>query len=396
MAYVSLNELKSPLLLTMKYILLIAAFNAFFFAILLLQKKPKALHDNILVYWLIYLSLFTVSYTFYSHDLFTRFPLLSSSFISLFLLHGPFLYLYTSALASKKSRLGSEDLLHFIPFVCFNLYLLIASFFPDVSGRIRMDHVSRDVEPPILFLIFLILTALSGPVYFVLSIKLFKKLDLNIFNNFSSSENINLDWLRKLVYIFGIIWTALIVIAVIHHVFHLFSMTFCTDGLFLSLSVFIILIGYFGLKQKEIFSHDPDNKHDYITEPKIKYAGSGLKEADAKQYIKKLNDQMESEKPYLDPNLTLPQLATDLEIPSNYLSQVINETYGLNFFDFINRYRVEDVKAKIVDPKFDSYSLLGIAFESGFNSKSAFNRIFKKSTGQTPSEYKKIKSGELH
>lgn len=380
----------------MKYILLIAAFNAFFYAILLLQKKPKALHDNILVYWLVYLGLFTGSYAFYSHDLFTLFPLLSGSFISLFLLHGPFLYLYISALASKKSSLKRKDILHFVPFICFNLYLLVAAFSSDVSVRIRMDHVSRNVEPPVLFLAFLILTALSGPIYFALSIQLFKKLDINIFNNFSFSEEINLDWLRKLVYIFGIIWTALIVITVIHHVFHLFSMSFCTDGLFLSLSAFIILIGYFGLKQKEIFSHYPNTNHDFITEPKLKYAGSGLKEVDAKQYIGKLNHQMTSEKPYLDPNLTLPQLATDLEIPSNYLSQVINETFGLNFFDFINQYRVEEVKAKIVDPKFDSYSLLGIAFESGFNSKSAFNRIFKKSTGLTPSEYKKMKSGELH
>ncbi len=378
----------------MKFIFFIAAFNAFFFAILLLQKKPKAIHDNILVYWLVYLGLFTGSYAFYSHDLFTLFPLLSSSFISLFLLQGPFLYLYISALASKKGSLKRADLLHFIPFVCFNLYLLTASFLPDVSDRIRMDHVSRDVEPPILFLLFLILTALSGPVYFMLSIKLFKKLDINIFNNFSFSENINLDWLRKLVYIFGFIWTALIVITVIHHVFHLFSMSFCTDGLFLSLSAFIILIGYFGLKQKEIFSHYPNANQDFIIEPKIKYAGSGLKEADAKKYIEKLKHKMTSEKPYLDPNLTLLQLATNIEIPSNYLSQVINETFGLNFFDFINQYRVEEVKAKIVDRKFDSYSLLGIAFESGFNSKSAFNRIFKKSTGLTPCEYKKKKSGK--
>lgn len=373
----------------MNYILLIAAFNSFFFAILLLQKKPKALHDNILVYWLVYLGFFTGSYAFYSHDLFTLFPLLSGSFISLFLLHGPFLYLYTSALTSKKSRLKNEDLLHFIPFICFNLYLLVVAFFPEVSSRIRMDHVSTEAKPPLVFLIFLILTALSGPVYFIQTINLFKKLDIALFNNFSFSENINLDWLRKLVTVFGMIWTALIVVVVIYHVFHLFSMSFCTDGLFLSLSAFIILIGYFGLKQKEIFSHYPNIQQGYVTEPKIKYAGSVLKEADAKQYIAKLNQYMASGKPYLDANLTLPQLATQLEIPSNYLSQVINETFGLNFFDFINQYRVEEVKLKINDPKFDNYSLLGIAFESGFNSKSAFNRIFKKSTGLTPSEYKK-------
>jgi AraC-like DNA-binding protein len=222
-----------------------------------------------------------------------------------------------------------------------------------------------------------------------LSVRLFKILDINIFNNFSTTENINLDWLRKLVYSFGVIWTVLIVVATIHHVFHLFSWAFCTDGLFLSLSVFIILIGYFGLKQKEIFTQYPDHKIEYVTEPKTKYASVLLNEADAELYVSKIKHFMETEKSYMDADLTLPDLATKLEIPSHHLSRVINENFGLNFFDFINQYRIEEVKAKMARPEFDNLSLLGIAFESGFNTKSAFNRVFKKMTGSTPSEYKK-------
>lgn len=376
----------------MKYIFLIAAFNAFFFMVLLLQKKPKSLHDNILVYWLIYLGLYTGMYAFNSHDFFESFPLLSSSFISLFMLHGSFLYLYISSLALKKDHLKIEDFIHFVPFLLFNLYLLSAIFFSDISQGISLDHSSKNFDPPILFIIFLILTVLSGPAYFLLSIRLFRKLDANISNNFSYSENIDLDWLRKLVLIFGIIWSALMIIASIYHVLHLFSMTFCTDGLFLSLSVFIILIGYFGLKQKEIFIHYPKENQDYVTDSPKKYAGSDLKEADAKAYAEKLKRYMAAEKPYLNPSIILPQLANDLEIPSHHLSQVINEIFELNFFDFINQYRVEEVKTKILDSKFMSYSLLGIAYESGFNSKSAFNRIFKKSTGITPTRYKELHS----
>jgi AraC-like DNA-binding protein len=98
---------------------------------------------------------------------------------------------------------------------------------------------------------------------------------------------------------------------------------------------------------------------------------------------------MKSAKPYLNPDLSLPQLAADLNISSHYLSQVINEQFNLNFFDFVNRYRVEVFKEKIEDHEFRNFSLLGIAFECGFNSKSAFNRIFKQTTGITPSQYKK-------
>lgn len=372
----------------MKYIYLIAGFNALFFAILLYQKKPRALYDNILIYWLVNLGLYTGSYGLYSQVLFTQYPLLSACFISLLLLHGPFLYLYISSLINPAEKLNYNKLIHFIPFVLFNFYLLALSFFPESSVGIRLDHVGSRHHSLLLFNVFLILTALSGPIYFLLSIKLFKKFDINIFNNFSSAETINLDWLRKLVYIYSLVWTLLMVAATIHHVLNLFSWIFCTDGIFLSLSIFIILIGYFGLKQKGIFQN-PGKESFVLEQLPEKYSGSGLKESDASEYIENLNKYLEEEKPYLNPELTLPQLAIDVSIPSHYLSQIINEYFNMNFFDFINRQRVEDVKMKIADPHFNHYSILGIAFESGFNSKSAFNRVFKKFTGLTPSEFKK-------
>jgi AraC-like DNA-binding protein len=370
----------------MNYIFLIGAFNALFFAVLVLQKR-KALHDRLLIYWLVYLGLYTGTYSLFSNKLFVD-HLLSASFISLLLLHGPFLYLYISALIYQNFQFSWKKLFHFIPFLLFNLYLLIASFYPEASDRIRLDHVNGDHGSPLLFNLLLILTVLSGPFYFMVSIRLFKQLDINIFNNFSSDEQVNLDWLRKLVFSFGAIWTVLMIIATIHHVFHLFSWVFCTNGMFLSLSVFILLIGYFGLKQKEIFNQHPDPNVEYVTEPRTRYAGVLLKEADAELYVSQIQQSMSHDKPYLDADLTLPQLALQLQIPSHLLSRVINEKFGLNFFDFINQFRVEEVKIKLNHPEFDHLSLLGIAFECGFNSKSAFNRVFKKLTGLTPSAYK--------
>ena len=371
----------------MKYIFLIAAFNALFFAILILQKK-KALHDKILIYWLIYLGLYAGIYALFSDTLFIDFHLLSASFISLLLLHGPFLFLYISALIDQKFQFNRKKLFHFIPFILFNLFIVIASLLPEISERIRLDHVESEHGAPLLFNLFLILTVLSGPFYFILSILLFKKLDINIFNNFSSYKNVNLNWLRRLVYSFGAIWTLLMIFVTVHHVFHLFTWIFCTHGLSLSLSVFIILIGYFGLKQKEIFNHYPDQYIEYITEPKTKYAGVVLKDADAEKYVSQLRHFMNIEKPYLDANLSLPELANKLHITSHHLSRVINEQFNVNFFDFINQYRVDEVKSRIGNPEFENLSLLGIAFDSGFNTKSAFNRVFKKMTGLTPSEYK--------
>lgn len=169
----------------------------------------------------------------------------------------------------------------------------------------------------------------------------------------------------------------------------MFSWIFCTHGLTLSLSAFIILIGYYGLKQKEIFIQYPNRNTEYITDSKTKYAGIFIKDADIEQYVIKLRHFMTAEKPYLDSNISLPELANMLDIPSHHLSRIINEQFGANFFDFINQYRIEEVKARIGNPEYQNLSLLGIAFDSGFNTKSAFNRVFKKMTGFTPSEYRK-------
>lgn len=373
----------------MKYILIIATFNALFFAILILQKK-RTVHDKIMTAWLVYLGIYVGLYAVFSDILFTKYQLFSASFISLLLLHGPFLYLYISSLTNDKFQISWKNLIHFTPFVLFNLYIVLASFFPHYAQKIRLDHSDNVHGTAYFFNLFLILTVLSGPVYILLTIRLFRKLDINIFNNFSVSENVSLDWMRKLIYTFGVVWTVLMIFTTIHHVFGLFSWSFCTNGLFLSLSVFILLIGFLGLNQKEIFVQYPDKQIEYvIDEPKAKYATTLLKEDEMDDYIKKIVQYMDEEKPYLDADISLPELSERMNIPSHHLSRVINEKLNLNFFDFINQYRVEEVKSRIHDPQYEHLSILGIAFDSGFNTKSAFNRVFKKMTGMTPSEFKR-------
>ena len=255
------------------------------------QKKSRVNHDNILIVWLVYLGLFIGGYSLYSHELFTEFNLFSAHLISLFLLQGVFIYLYASRLVSKQSQFNKKKLLHLLPFVAFNVYLIITSFFPHYANEIRVENAHMNGHPPVLFLLFLIVTLLSGSFYFLLTLKLFRKHDINIFNNFSSTKNVNLDWLRKLIIVFGVIWTALIIITFIHHVFNLLSMVFCTDSLFMALSVFVILIGYFGLQQQLVFGNEFE-KVQILTDEKVKYLGSTLKEDEAAQYSAQLEEYL--------------------------------------------------------------------------------------------------------
>lgn len=372
----------------MKYAFLIAAFNAFFFTGLLFQKKPRGLHDNILIAWLIYLGLFIGVYAIYSHELFTRFLLLSVSLVSLLMLHGPFLYTYVLTLVTGRTRPAGRDFIHLIPFVLFNAYILAASFNSGLATELDLEKVTPGRHTPLLFSFFLVMTALSGTIYFLFTLRLFRNLDRNISNNFSNIEGVDPHWIRILTIAFGVIWTVLITITVMHHIFGLFSAAFCTDGLFLTLSVFVILVGWFGLRQKVIFPYGNMFIGAGPEAPRQKYSGSRLSGDDSKEYADRIREYMAGSKPYLEPELSLPQLADDLDIPSHYLSRVINEQFGQNFHDFINGYRVDAFRERMSTGGSENLTLLGIAFECGFNSKSAFNRVFRQFTGMTPSQYK--------
>lgn len=382
----------------MQTLYLIASFNAVFFALLLFHKKPKALHDKVLFWWLFYLAVFTSVYAFTREFIFTEYPILSASLISLLLLHGPFLFLYIRPLSISISRFRKKEMLHFLPFIIFNLYLLLAGFTPSLTEGISFVHSQHPEDSSVLFNMFLLFTGLSGPIYFVLSLRMLKNAENNLQENYSFSKQIDPQWLRRLVVIFGIIWTVLTCVGVIHHILGYFSLFFCTDGLSLSLSAFIILTGYFGLQQKAIFTANSTEVLS-IKNERQKYSSTGIGKTDVEKLAKRLEQHMTVQTPYLDPELTLAGLASQLGIPSHHLSRAINEFFNTNFFDFINKYRIEEVKNRIINPQYSHLSILGIAFDCGFNSKSAFNRLFKKYTGITPSEYKsavtRLKKTEL-
>lgn len=118
-----------------------------------------------------------------------------------------------------------------------------------------------------------------------------------------------------------------------------------------------------------------------------KYKKSLLGEELLERYKTRLKQLMSEEKPYLDPDLTLRGLAEMLEIPPNHMSQLLNEGFDKNFAKYINSYRLETFKSKAADPAQQHLTILALAYDSGFNSKTVFNTFFKKMTGKTPGAY---------
>ena len=147
---------------------------------------------------------------------------------------------------------------------------------------------------------------------------------------------------------------------------------------------------YEGAK-REVFHTSPHQLAivEMEAEQKEKYEGSTLDPSQKEDYLQKLIAYVECEKPYYAPELNIMELSNQVKIPVNHLSQVINEKLNVHFLDFINGYRIKEVKEKLADPKLSHFTILTLAYESGFNSKSTFYAVFKKNEGMTPSEYRK-------
>jgi AraC-like DNA-binding protein len=151
----------------------------------------------------------------------------------------------------------------------------------------------------------------------------------------------------------------------------------------LCFSIIVYVAGYMALKHPEVLGGVDESP------PLKKYEKSNLTPERAEAYLNKLLQVMKAERPYIDGDLTLQKLADKLSIPVNHLSQIINERLGQNFFDFINSYRVKEAQELLVDAAKKHYTVIAIAEEVGFSSKSAFNAVFKKHVNMTPSEFRK-------
>lgn len=366
----------------------------FFLVVLLLSKNNKSKADKILVLWLALTGIqMTLFYLYYTGAFFT-FPFFLGLELPLPLVHGPLLYLYTCALTDQPVK-GKYSGFHLIPVLIF--YVLMIPFVLHTSEyKIAVyQHKGQGYEG--LIKAMNIVAVLSGITYVSLSLYSLHRHQRNLYNQFSYTERINLAWLRYLIFGIATIWIAVI---------------WGRDQYIYGLGTFFVFfIGYFGIKQVGIFTSNHAVKPDQILIPaailnlpeqkendpeeviidqpveKSKYQKSGLQDEDAVIIHQKVIGYMQKDKLYLDPELTLVDLAQKLKIHPNTLSQVINSKEKKNFYDFVNAHRIEEFKRVISQPESQQYSLLGLALQCGFNSKTSFNRNFKKTTGLTPTDF---------
>jgi len=392
---------------------------AFFLNLLMLSKKGKTQADKILTGWLLLMGIHLLFFYFSFSGISFQYPFLLGLSIPLPLLHGPFLFLYTASLTNQFNAGKKRWLFHFVPAVVCWLYLIHFYLLP-ADQKIYV-YQNKGIGYETFMLVNLVAIVISGISYVIWSLLLLRLHRKAILDQFSYTEKINLRWLQFLIYGIAFIWT----------------LVFTREEiLFAGVVLFVVLIGYFGIKQPGIFiaqrvngdlmngpeqtnigpvqpETEPVNQsigdnpfrqditssdkpaieryagtvnQDDNTE-KRKYSKSGLTAEMAEDLHNRLKKMMEAEKIYTESELSLSELASRLNTLPNYLSQVINDKEGKNFYDYINMLRIEEFKKLVSRPENRKYTLLSLSFDCGFNSKSSFNKNFKKVTGQSPSEY---------
>jgi AraC-like DNA-binding protein len=238
--------------------------------------------------------------------------------------------------------------------------------------------------------LFMLGTIVQLGLYLLFSIKRLIRHSSSIKNEFSDIDRINLAWLRNLLLGLGCIYLLYLGDQFFPD---LMGMNILGDMVTVMAVILIYSMGYFGLRQPAIFTRasiaQPAAVEAGVDPAEEKYRRSGLDKETSRVFLNELTGHMEANKPYLEGDLVLPQLAQQLGISANYLSQVINEQLHVNFYDFINGYRVEEAKGLIRNAGPKNTNILNIALDSGFNSKSAFYTAFKKATSMTPTQYRK-------
>ncbi|MBN4062113.1 MAG: hypothetical protein COA57_02825 [Flavobacteriales bacterium] len=385
----------------MEVIFLLGVAQAFFLSFLIVSKKRKSTGDYILGSWMAFIGLHLLNYYFHSTGFLMKHPHLLGIGFCFPMLQGPFMFVYVLVMTNKTSRFKPAYWLHTLPFLLFTIYFLFDFYF--LSGPEKVAYYqSQSTNPNPVIKAGGFLNVFLGPAYVIWSLFKLRRHTKNISEQFSYTERINLNWLKYVLAGLGFVWVTVLAVSTLSDFYPLILVEWGDHSIYLALTVAVFFLGFFGLKQKSIYVNMPDSgkmrevvasKIEKKQKEKERYKHSGLKENEAKEHLKLLLQYMQNEKPYLNGKLSLKEVAEYLDVSTNHLSQITNEQLGKNFFDFVNSYRVEEVKSRLSDPESEQFTLLAIAYDSGFNSKSSFNSIFKKFTSLTPSQYMKAKTG---
>jgi len=306
--------------------------------------------------------------------------------IALSLAVGPLLYFYVKSITTPNFRFKKKDVYHFVPVTLFVIYK-ISIFIYDASlpgfdetqnGYLKIHLDEKYVQP-----LVGIVESLQMLLYLTFTLQLYYAYKKKIQHFFSNTYAIELNWIRNFLFIYSFLFLYSIFEGVIGDL--IVDLHWTQRWWYQFFSALAII--YIGIKEYFTDTNTLKNLNFEVIPSSEKKTLDAPKDNSILENKTKLEQFMNEEKPFLNPDLNLKELSKMLKISVPVLSETINSGFQKNFNDFINGYRVKAVQDMLKEGKQKQLSLLGIAHECGFNSKATFNRVFKKLTNSSPSEY---------
>lgn len=384
-------------------VVLLGAIQGFVLAGALATQRRNRTANRLLAVLMLTFSTHLLSVAYYAAGLVRAFPHFFGVGYPLPFLYGPLVFLYAVTAGDRTRRLTRWDALHFLPFAA----VVIAGLPIYLAGgaeKVALYHQFQEGGLPPLLSALDPLKFVSGLSYAAATIVFLRRHHARIKDSYSSLERVNLEWLAYLAAAAAAIWMLATFLSVASSLnASLFARQ--DDVVALAIAVFVYAVGYMGLRQPEVFNYvTAEHRIPAIAAPTAgepgatespapgkaepRYERSGLTDSQATVLESALLGLMDTEAPYRNSDLTLADLANRLGTTPHRLSEVLNSQLEQTFYDFVNGYRIRDVQARMTDDRFRNLTILSLALDAGFASKSTFNHVFKKHTGQTPSAFR--------
>lgn len=349
-----------------------------FTVIVFFTKKYRARSIYYLCTLILVYSLSNLQYFLSDSGILTMVQMYQYVFIPFAALTPVLIYFYVLTFLHPTTKISIRKKALYLPFIIFSLLTLVYKWgaltnYENNSFYAFFDFVLNFQE------IFSVLLTVAILIAVLVEIKHYEKQN----QHFKAQKiSMRLKWLKitlLLMMVLTIIWAILV-----------YKNIFVKDTftsfyvLWIGLAALIYWLGHIG-----IYKYGIIEERKNIRAFSIKNKSPKLKKSTKNEHIIALEGLLVNDKIYLDSNLTLESIAHKLQLSTSYLSRILNAELQTNFTEYLNSFRIKEAKSYLKNPEFSKYTIIAIGLEAGFNSKSTFFNVFKKTTGQTPLEFKK-------